>query len=197
VVDVHKTKVVFVAAGTVNDYGATQKANLAQKFADIAKVEVSAVEILVEAASVRITSLITTDDAAAASSLTSTISSALADPTLASTALGITVESTPTVEAVVEKVVKGPELDGDAAAQKATDGGNGGAVAGIVAIIAVSVIVLGGIIGFVVFKKKAAFVTHQPAAKMGAPTPMEMRPNTPKAGIQKKGDFDNIQLANV
>ena len=95
-------------------------------------------------------------------------------------------------------MVKGPELDGDAAAQKATDGGmSGGTVAGIVAIIAVSVIVLGGIIGFAVFKKKAAFVTHQPAAKMGAPTPMEMRPNTPKGMIQKKDDVDNIQLANV
>ena len=97
---VHKASIAFVAQGSVADYGADERAALALRFAQISGVDVSEIEISVEAASVRVTALIAAPSAEAASALSAPITSALADPSAASAALGIAVTSSPTVSTV-------------------------------------------------------------------------------------------------
>ena len=121
-------------------------------------------------ASVLITALIEVETVAASAALVTTLSNSLATPAAASAALGITVESAPTIEAItVRTIVYAPPAPPPAAV---SSGLSNGAIAGII----VGVTAVGIAIAFALYKKKSAFVTHQPSAKLGKPTPMDMRP---------------------
>uniref|UniRef100_A0A7S2GCE0 Uncharacterized protein n=1 Tax=Haptolina brevifila TaxID=156173 RepID=A0A7S2GCE0_9EUKA len=102
VVRVPKTVVKMSATGDVTDYDDSAKADLADKFAALAGVDSSAVEVEVSAASVLITVKITVADVAAASALTTSISSQLADPSAASAFTGLTITSAPTIAVAME-----------------------------------------------------------------------------------------------
>ena len=102
---VQKTIVEMVAAGTVDDYDAAAKASLASKFAELAGVDPSAVEVIVRAASVIITVKIISETAAAAATLSSTLASTLSDASAASSFTGLTITSAPTIAVVTEAVV--------------------------------------------------------------------------------------------
>ena len=97
---------VLVAAGTVSDYTPTVQAEIAAKVATEVGVATSAVELLVEAASVRLSFTITFASEAAATSAASTLDSKLSDTAaagelLSTTSYTVTVESIETPPTVV------------------------------------------------------------------------------------------------
>ena len=109
VVTVHKTVVEMVAAGSVADYDAGVRDTLAGRFAVLAGVDASAVEVTVQAASVIITVAITVADNAAAAALVTSVSEQLGDASAASAFTGLSISSAPRVAAVAEAVVVASE----------------------------------------------------------------------------------------
>ena len=89
-----KVSVQVTAAGSVSDYDATKKAAVECAMATIAGVECNAVTVTVTSGSVILDFIIITTDSAA---VKATVATALATKADASTALGVTVESVPTV----------------------------------------------------------------------------------------------------
>merc|ERR1719460_536968 len=127
-----KITVKVKAAGAVSDYDDKKKAELESAMATVAGVSADAVTVTVTAGSVILDfEIITTDPEATKT----TVTTALADTTKASAALGVTVEETPTVAVVAEK------KDDD-------DGLSGGAIAGIIIGAVVGLLCIGGIIFF-------------------------------------------------
>lgn len=86
--------ITFVISGTVSD---VDVASLRTKIAEVAEVDVAAVEVSVQAASVRVRAVILASDAADASRISAACASALSSLSAASAALGVTVESIPTI----------------------------------------------------------------------------------------------------
>merc|ERR1719311_1189069 len=119
------------AAGAVSDYDDKKKAELESAMATVAVVDADAVTVTVSAGSVILDFVIITSDPEATKA---TVTTALADTTKASTALGVTVEEVPTVAVVAD------DDDGD--------GLSGGAIAGIAIGAIVGLLCIGGIIFF-------------------------------------------------
>ena len=89
-----KVSVQVTAAGSVSDYDATKKAAVECAMATVAGVECNAVTVAITSGSVILDFIIITTDSAA---VQATVATALATTADASTALGVTVESVPTV----------------------------------------------------------------------------------------------------
>eukprot|EP00964_Phaeocystis_antarctica_P050754 scaffold29540_cov63-Phaeocystis_antarctica.AAC.4 len=106
----------LTASGSVSDYSDTS--SLQQKIAIAAGVDMSLVTISVAAASVIITATITVPASMTAAALQASLSSSLGTAAAASAALGITVESDPTIKTV-------PEGDSDSSSMGAIIGGVG------------------------------------------------------------------------
>ena len=90
--------VILTAAGDPSDYDAASRAAIASSFATQVAVDPAAVVVSVEAASVRITVVITFPSASAAQTAGSSIAAVMGDAAAASAFLGISVESAPQVE---------------------------------------------------------------------------------------------------
>merc|ERR1740115_32189 len=144
----NQVSVQVKAAGVVSDYDATKKAAVEAAMAKVAEVDANAVTVTVKAGSVILTFVIITDDPAA---VKATVATALKDKTLASTALGVTVEEVPTVAVV-------------SVASSDDDGLSTGAMVGIVVGAVVGLLLIGGII-FMVMKsgKNVNPKEHSPA----------------------------------
>merc|ERR1740130_136856 len=142
-----KVSVEVKAAGDVSDYDATKKATVEAAMAKVAGVDANAVTVTVKAGSVILTFVIITDDPAA---VKATVATALKDKTLASTALGVTVEEVPTVTV--------------ASSSSDDDGLSTGAMVGIAVGAVVGLLLIGGII-FMVMKsgKNVNPKEHSPA----------------------------------
>jgi len=108
---VYKTKVEFIASGAVSDVTPAEKFSIASAFANTAGVDVSAVEVDVQAASVRISVVVTSPTSTAAttvsSAFTSTLTSSSAVTTLLSSA-GVTAISVPQVSTYTATVAVVP-----------------------------------------------------------------------------------------
>eukprot|EP00966_Prymnesium_polylepis_P088217 2041718-Prymnesium_polylepis.1 len=109
----HSVYVTMIAAGDVSNFDASMRAEVAAVFAQAANVSDSDVVVTVAAGSVIVSTKIRTASASAASALTSYLSTALATPTAATAFFaevsgGVTVESTPTVEASSEMLRQPP-----------------------------------------------------------------------------------------
>ena len=87
----------LIASGSVSDYKDNDKSSWQQKVADAAGVDKSLVVILVAAASVRITVTISMPASMTVDAMQTSLTSTFGTADAASTALGITVESDPTV----------------------------------------------------------------------------------------------------
>ena len=85
----------LTASGDVSDYSDTS--TLQTRVAELAGVDASLVSISVAAASVIITATIAVPASTTASAVQSALASELSSAAAASTALGITVEGTPTI----------------------------------------------------------------------------------------------------
>merc|ERR1719483_1812413 len=142
-----KVSVEVKAAGDVSDYDATKKAALEAAMATVAKVDANAVTVKVKAGSVILTFIIITDDPAA---VKATVATALKDKALASTALGVTVETVPTVAVV-------------SVASSDDDGLSTGAVVGIAVGALVGLLLIGGIAFKVMSSKNVNPKEHSPA----------------------------------
>ena len=124
-----------MASGSVSDYSDTS--NLQQKIATAAGVDKSLITISVAAASVIITATINVPAALTAASVQTLLSSKLGTAATASAALGITVESNPTMIAT--------EVQQESSDSGLTDG----EVAGVAIGAAVGGIVLLGAVGLI------------------------------------------------
>ena len=87
----------LTASGSVSDYSDNDKSSLQQKVATAAGVDKSLVTISVAAASVLITATIAVPATTTAAAIRTSLSSSLGTADTASAALGITVESDPTI----------------------------------------------------------------------------------------------------
>ena len=123
----------LTASGSVSDYLDTS--SLQQSIADAAGVDKSLVTISVAAASVIITASIAVPASTTASAVQTSLSSKLATVEAASTVLGVTVESVPTV---VMSPVAGGDI-GDNEQAQTDDGSNN-----IILMVAISLFVLTG-----------------------------------------------------
>ena len=85
------------AAGVVSDYDATKIAAVECAMATVAAVACNAVKVTVTAGSVVLDFVITTSDPTAAAAVKATVATALATTAGATAALGVTVETVPTV----------------------------------------------------------------------------------------------------
>ena len=124
-----------MASGSVSDYSDTS--NLQQKIATAAGVDKSLITISVAAASVIITATINVPAATTAASVQTLLSSKLGTAATASAALGITVESNPTMIAT--------EVQEESSDSGLTDG----EVAGVAIGAAIGGIVLLGVVGLI------------------------------------------------
>ena len=124
-----------MASGSVSDYSDTS--NLQQKIATAAGVDKSLITISVAAASVIITATINVPAALTAASVQTLLSSKLGTAATASAALGITVESDPTMIAT--------EVKQESSDSSLTDG----EVAGVAIGAAIGGIVLLGVVGLI------------------------------------------------
>ena len=88
----------------VSDYDATKIAAVECAMATVAAVECNAVKVTVTAGSVLLDFVITTSDPTAAAAVKATVATALATTAGATAALGVTVETVPTVAFVVRFV---------------------------------------------------------------------------------------------
>lgn len=95
--DVKEVKVAMVASGDVSTYDETLKTRLKTDFASAVGVAASAVSLTVSAASVNLEFTIATTSAAQAAQIRTTVQTAMADTTTASSALGLTIEQAATV----------------------------------------------------------------------------------------------------
>ena len=132
----HKTVVLTImASGDVSDYADTT--SLRQKIADAAGVDASLVTISVTAASVLITATIVVPASTTPAAVQTSLASSLGTAENATAALGITVESDPSITA-------SPPPGGDDGKGSSDDGANAGAVAGgVIGGIAFSMLVAG------------------------------------------------------
>ena len=90
---VHKTQVEFIAAGSVSDVTPAQKATIASAFASEAVVDISAVQVSIQAASVRITVVVTSATAAASAAISNTFATTLTSSGAVTTLLRATYET--------------------------------------------------------------------------------------------------------
>lgn len=92
-----KTTVVAVTcSGTPSDYTAAKLDDVCAKIAQAGGLDPSAASCTVQAASVIITATLTVPPGTTVQSVVDALSTAIADPTLASSLLGVSMESTPT-----------------------------------------------------------------------------------------------------
>ena len=96
---------VFIAAGSLSDWGPAQQAAVQGEVAALAGVNANDVELTVTAGSVVVRAKISVVDASAATATVSSLGTQLADAAAASNLLGVTVEDIPSLEAVVEQTV--------------------------------------------------------------------------------------------
>ena len=90
----------MTAAGAVSDYDDAKKADLECNMAAIANVACDKVTVTVTAGSVILDFVIIAADDAEIATLTTTIAAVISTPEAATAALGVTVESAPTIAAV-------------------------------------------------------------------------------------------------
>lgn len=133
------------AAGVVSDYDATKIAAVECAMATVAAVACNAVKVTVTAGSVLLDFVITTSDPTAAAAVKATVATALATTAGATAALGVTVETVPTVAFV------------DSSSDASDDGLSVGAIVGIVVGAIVGLLFIGG--GIFMVTKSAKNVT--------------------------------------
>ena len=93
-----------MASGSIDDYDESKRLAMASKLAAAAGVDASDVTVVVTAASVKITATIQTPTASGSASVANALSTRLADPSSATTLLGVPVESAVTLEAKVKRI---------------------------------------------------------------------------------------------
>jgi len=100
--------ITLVASGTVDDYDDGKRANLREGFAAEMGVAADDVALTIEAASVLVRFDVDVSSEEAGAQLVTSLSARLSSASAASSLLGIEVESTPTLEAVVTRIVLQP-----------------------------------------------------------------------------------------
>ena len=100
----------MTAAGAVSDYDDAKKADLECNMAAIANVACDKVTVTVTAGSVILDFVIIAADDAEIATLTTTIAAVISTPEAATAALGVTVESAPTIAAVRPTPANGRSL---------------------------------------------------------------------------------------
>jgi hypothetical protein len=105
---VQQVRVAMTASGNVQDFGPSQRADIAGRFATLARVDPTAVAVEVTSASVLITVAITVPDASAAAATQSSMTATLASPNAASNFTGLTITSAPVVAVVTQVVTMSP-----------------------------------------------------------------------------------------
>jgi len=141
----NQVSVQVKAAGVVSDYDATKIAAVECAMATVAAVACNAVKVTVTAGSVVLDFVITTSDPTAAAAVKATVATALATTAGATAALGVTVETVPTVAFV------------DSSSDASDDGLSVGAIVGIVVGAIVGLLFIGG--GIFMVMKSAKNVT--------------------------------------
>ena len=166
----------LIASGSVSDYKDNDKSSWQQKVADAAGVDKSLVVILVAAASVRITVTISMPASMTVDAMQTSLTSTFGTADAASTALGITVESDPTIS-VESSIDPGSEIEPDSSSQDS--------VTGIVIAAVLIVIVVGGCVlaGVCVMARRRK---QQP---LGGATRVEI--TDAKPGFQMDGNDKN------
>ena len=166
----------LIASGSVSDYKDNDKSSWQQKVADAAGVDKSLVVILVAAASVRITVTISMPASMTVDAMQTSLTSTFGTADAASTALGITVESDPTIS-VESSIDPGSEIEPDSSSQDS--------VTGIVIAAVLIVIVVGGCVlaGVCVMARRRK---QQP---LGGATRVEI--TDAKTGFQMDGNDKN------
>ena len=153
----------LTASGSVNDYSDNDKSSLQQKVAAAAGVDSSLVTIRMAAASVRITATIAVPAATTAVAVQESLSSTLGNATSASAALGITVESEPTINILMDST--------DDVAVAAIAGGSAGGV------LACIFVVLVGVAGRACYMKRQTAKALINIEKARAPTTIDVVPD--------------------
>jgi len=143
VAPVEAVTVVITAAGAVTDYDDAKKADLECRMASKLAVGCDKVTLKVSAASVLLEFTVAVADAAAATAMKATIDTAVADTSVLSYDLGVTVEA---VAAATEVSYSPPS------APPSSDDLPGGAIAGIVIGCLVGVVLLGGGVAYMALK---------------------------------------------
>ena len=151
----------LTASGSVSDYWDTL--SLQQGVATAAGVDESLVTIRVAAASVRITATIAVPAFTTAVAVQESLSSTLGNATSASAALGITVESEPTINILMDST--------DDVAVAAIAGGSAGGV------LACIFVVLVGVAGRACYMKRQAAKALTNIEKARAPTTIDVVPD--------------------
>ena len=105
---VQQVTVAMTAFGNVQDFGPSQRADIAGRFATLARVDPTAVAVEVTSASVIITVAITVPDASAAAATQSTMSTTLTSTAAASSFTGLQITSAPVVAVVTQVVTMSP-----------------------------------------------------------------------------------------
>ena len=105
---VQQVVVAMTASGNVQDFGPSQRADIAGRFATLARVDPTAVAVEVTSASVIITVAITVPDASAAAATQSTMSTTLTSTAAASSFTGLQITSAPVVAVVTQVVTMSP-----------------------------------------------------------------------------------------
>ena len=105
---VQQVTVAMTASGNVQDFGPSQRADIAGRFATLARVDPTAVAVEVTSASVIITVAITVPDASAAAAAQSSMTATLNSTAAASSFTGLTITSAPVVAVVTQVVTMSP-----------------------------------------------------------------------------------------
>jgi hypothetical protein len=105
---VQQVRIAMTASGNVQDFGPSQRADIAGRFATLARVDPTAVAVEVTSASVLITVAITVPDASAAAVTQSSITTTLTSPAAASSFTGLAITSAPVVAVVTQVVTMSP-----------------------------------------------------------------------------------------
>jgi len=105
---VQQVRIAMTASGNVQDFGPSQRADIAGRFATLARVDPTAVAVEVTSASVLITVAITVPDASAAAATQSSITTTLTSPAAASSFTGLAIISAPVVAVVTQVVTMSP-----------------------------------------------------------------------------------------
>ena len=172
----------LIASGSVSDYKDNDKSSWQQKVADAAGVDKSLVVILVAAASVRITVTISMPASMTVDAMQTSLTSTFGTADAASTALGITVESDPTIS--VESIIDpGSEIEpGSSSDDRVT-----------VIVIAVVVVVL--VVGACVLAGACVMVRRRKQKPLGGATRVEI--TGAERGFQIDGnDTNDFQLGS-
>ena len=97
--------ITLVAAGAVDDYDQSTRADLREALASETGVSVDDVALTIEAASVVMRFDVNVESEAAGAQLVTSLSTSMSTASAASSLLGVQVESTPQLEAVVTRIV--------------------------------------------------------------------------------------------